>query len=77
LDPTAVFAASAGENGVKDLRLAQSTLQGAATFFQLDASRLQLWLFIASPPFIGEAQLSIPCGCGLTPNQWTPPRNSR
>ena len=41
-DPTVVFTASAGENGVKDLRLAQSTLQDATTFFQLDASRLQL-----------------------------------
>ena len=36
------FTVSAGDKEVKDVRLAQSTLQDSTTFYQLDASQLQL-----------------------------------
>ncbi len=36
------FTVSSGEKEVKDVRLAQSTLQDVATFFQIDANQLQL-----------------------------------
>jgi hypothetical protein len=36
------FPVSAGDKGVRNLRLVQSTLQDATTFFQLDASQLSL-----------------------------------